>query len=125
MQSVFLIKNHKKYIDLETLILTWQLLLQKRQELEIFLLCFGGGSSQTKTPVYARDTEGNCLGTGAQLDFSLAFKSSLPKFIPHSLTPSLYLIGPVPCYLLLIPESEIILFDFLVDFFSNKTSFVL
>src|SRR5688572_19086499 len=58
--------------------------------IETFEPTCGGGSSQTRIPVYASDAVGNCRGTGAQLDFSVDFKSRRLKLIPHLVIPFLY-----------------------------------
>ena len=57
---------------------------------EILAPTCGGGSSHINVPVYASEAEGNCLGTGAHEDFSVVFRSSLLKFIPHCVIPFLY-----------------------------------
>src|SRR5688500_2418074 len=59
---------------------------------ETFIRGVGGGASQINIPVYASEAVGNCRGTGAQLDFSVVLRSSLPKLIPQRVIPFLYLI---------------------------------
>ena len=55
----------------------------------MFFLGLGGGVSHTNTPAYAKEAVGNCRGTGAQADFSFAFKSYREKLIPQRLILSL------------------------------------
>src|SRR5688500_18678354 len=58
---------------------------------DTFMRGVGGAASQINMPVYASEAVGNCRGTGAQLDFSVVLRSTLPKLIPQRVIPFLYM----------------------------------